>query len=63
MALGIKVKEKIARTIGSYFTTNEIVTVFNDKNIPTDTSLYAKWSGPEENRTPASAMRMQRCTT
>lgn len=43
MALGIKVKEKIARTIGSYFTTNEIVAVFKDKNIPTDTSLYAKW--------------------
>lgn len=43
MALGIKVKEKIARTIGSYFTTNEISAVFKDAHIATDESLYAKW--------------------
>lgn len=43
MKLGAKVKEKIARTIGEYFTTNEIANVFTDANIPTDKSLYAKW--------------------
>lgn len=43
MGLGVKIKEKIARTIASHFTTNEIVDVFTDVNIPTDTSLYAKW--------------------
>lgn len=43
MALGIKVKEKIARTIGSYFTTSEISAVFKDAHIATDESLYAKW--------------------
>lgn len=43
MGLGVKIKEKIARTIASHFTTNEIVNVFTDVNIPTDTSLYAKW--------------------
>ncbi len=43
MALGIKVKEKIARTIGSYFTTSEISAVFKDAHITTDESLYAKW--------------------
>lgn len=43
MALGIKVKEKIARTIGSYFTTSEISAVFKDARITTDESLYAKW--------------------
>jgi hypothetical protein len=43
MALGIKVKEKIARTIGTYFTTSEISAVFKDAHIATDESLYAKW--------------------
>jgi len=37
------VKEKIARTIGEFFTTNEIVNVFDDANIPTDRELFAKW--------------------
>lgn len=41
--IGVKVKEKLARTIGGQFTTNEIVNVFTDANIPTDVSLYAKW--------------------
>lgn len=43
MKLGAKVKEKIARTIAGYFTTNQIVSVFEDANISTDISLYAKW--------------------
>lgn len=43
MALGIKVREKIARTIGSYFKTSEISAVFKDAHIATDESLYAKW--------------------
>lgn len=43
MKIGIKVREKIARTIGQHFTTNEIVNVFSDVNIPTDQTLYAKW--------------------
>ena len=37
------VKEKIARVIGDFFTTNEIVNVFNDANIATDRELFAKW--------------------
>lgn len=43
MKLGVKAKEKIARTIGEYFSTNEIVNVFTDAKISTDKSLYAKW--------------------
>ena len=43
MALGIKVREKIARTIGSYFKTSEISAIFKDAHIVTDESLYAKW--------------------
>jgi len=37
------VKEKIARVIGEFFTTNEIVNVFDDANIATDRELFAKW--------------------
>jgi len=37
------VKEKIARTIGEFFTTNEIVNVFDDANIQTERELFAKW--------------------
>jgi hypothetical protein len=43
MKLGVKIKERIARTIAEHFTTNEIVNVFTDANITTDKSLYAKW--------------------
>jgi hypothetical protein len=43
MKLGVKTKEKIARTIGEYFSTNDIVNIFADANISTDKSLYAKW--------------------
>lgn len=43
MKISAKVKEKIARTIAEHFTTNEIVNVFTDANIPTDVTLYAKW--------------------
>lgn len=43
MRFGVAVKEKIARAIAEHFTTNEIVNVFADANIPTDRSLYAKW--------------------
>mgnify|MGYP001583560717 FL=1 len=43
MKLGVKVKDKLARTIGEYFTTNEIANVFADANIPTNQALYAKW--------------------
>lgn len=43
MKLGAKIKEKLARTIGDYFTTNEIVNVFTNANISTDKSLFAKW--------------------
>lgn len=40
---GLAVKEKLARIIAEQFTTNEIVNVFTDANIPTDKSLFAKW--------------------
>ncbi|HAW57726.1 MAG TPA: hypothetical protein DCX03_01720 [Bacteroidales bacterium] len=43
MKLGAKVKERIARTIGEYFSTNNIVNIFTDAKISTDKSLYAKW--------------------
>lgn len=43
MKFGAKVKEKIARTIGDFFTTNEIVSIFTNANISTNVSLYAKW--------------------
>lgn len=43
MKFGLAVKEKIARVIGEYFTTNQIVSIFSEANIPTDKSLYAKW--------------------
>lgn len=43
MKLGVKVKEKLARAIGEYFTTNEIANVFTGANITVDKSLYAKW--------------------
>lgn len=43
MKLGAKIKERIARTIGEHFTTNEIVNVFTDANITADKELYAKW--------------------
>src|SRR3989344_3575521 len=39
----IIVKEKIARVIAEYFTTNQIVNVFTDANISANKSLYAKW--------------------
>ena len=43
MSFNAVVKEKIARTIGDFFTTNQIVNVFDDANIPTDRELFAKW--------------------
>lgn len=43
MKFGIAVKEKIARVIAEYFTTNEIVNVFTDANINADKTLFAKW--------------------
>lgn len=43
MRFALAVKEKLARVIGEYFTTNQIVNVFTDANIPTDIKLYAKW--------------------
>lgn len=43
MEFGIAVKEKIARVIAEFFTTNEIVNVFTDANIHPDKSLFAKW--------------------
>lgn len=43
MKLGARVKEQIARTIGKFFTTNEILTIFTDANISADRELYAKW--------------------
>lgn len=43
MSFNTVVKEKIARAIGDYFTTNQIVNVFDDANIPTDRELFAKW--------------------
>lgn len=43
MKLGARVKEQISRTIGDFFTTEAIVNVFTDANIPADRELYAKW--------------------
>lgn len=43
MKLGARVKEQIARTIGNFFTTNEILNIFADANISADRELYAKW--------------------
>lgn len=43
MKLGARVKEQIARTIGNFFTTNEILNIFTDANIPANRELYAKW--------------------
>lgn len=43
MKLGARAKEQIARTIGNFFTTNEILNVFTDANIPANRELYAKW--------------------
>lgn len=43
MKISARVKEKIARTIGNYFTTSEVVNVFTDLKIKTDVNLYAKW--------------------
>lgn len=43
MKLSAKVKERIARIIGSYFTTNEIEGVFSDAGVQVDRDLYAKW--------------------
>lgn len=43
MRFPLPVKEKIARVLGEYFTTNQIVSVFTEVNIPTDKALYAKW--------------------
>lgn len=37
------VKDKIARVIGTYFSTKEIESVFADANIETDNELFAKW--------------------
>jgi len=39
----LPVREKIARLIGSYFTTEDIANIFNDANIEVDRSLFAKW--------------------
>ena len=43
MNFGPAVKEKVARVIADYFTTQKIVSIFSDANIPTNTTLYAKW--------------------
>lgn len=43
MSFGVPVKEKIARVIADYFTTNDIVNIFADVNIHADASLFAKW--------------------
>ncbi len=43
MRFPLPVKEKIARVVGEYFTTSQIVNVFDEVNIPTDKALYAKW--------------------
>lgn len=43
MKLGARVKEQIARTIGNFFTTNEILNIFTDANISANRELYAKW--------------------
>ena len=39
----LPVRERIARTIGSYFTTDVIANIFSELNIQADKSLYAKW--------------------
>lgn len=43
MKLSGIIKEKIAQTIAAYFTTQQIVNVFSNANIPTNVSLFAKW--------------------
>ena len=43
MKINSRVKERIARTFGEYFTTNDITTAFKDFGVKTDESLYAKW--------------------
>lgn len=43
MKLNSRIKERIARTFGEYFTTNDITNVFKDFGVKTDVSLYAKW--------------------
>lgn len=43
MKLGIKVKENLAKAIGSQFTTREIVSVFKALNIYTDETSSVKW--------------------
>lgn len=43
MKINSRAKERIARTFGEYFTTNDITTVFQDFGVKTDESLYAKW--------------------
>jgi len=43
MKIGVKIKEKIAKTIAEHFTTSEIISVFADLKISTNQSLYAKW--------------------
>lgn len=43
MKLGARVKEQIARTIGNFFTTNEILNIFTDANISANSELFAKW--------------------
>ncbi len=43
ITMNIAIKEKIARKLGEFFTTDQIVNVFKDANIPTDKTLFAKW--------------------
>lgn len=43
MKINSRAKERIARTFGEYFTTNDITNVFKDFGVQTDESLYAKW--------------------
>jgi len=43
MKISSRVKERIARTIGEYFTTKQISNIFKDLDIETDEELYAKW--------------------
>ena len=43
MSFGLPVKEQLARVIGNFFSTEQIVNIFADANIHADKSLYAKW--------------------
>jgi hypothetical protein len=41
--LNVKIKEKLGRVIGGFFSTSEIKNIFADANIAIDETLYAKW--------------------